>query len=37
MQYILFFGYTASLSINQEPAGSNKFISIMNFIDFQLN
>ena len=22
MQYILFFGYTASLSINQEPAGS---------------
>lgn len=37
MQYILFFGYTASLSINQEPAGSYDFINIMDFINFQLN
>ena len=34
---ILFLGYTVSLSINQEPAGSNDFINIMNFINFQLN
>ena len=30
-------GYTVSLSINQVPAGSNDFINIMNFINFQLN
>ena len=29
--------YTVSLSMNQAPAGSNDFINIMNFINFQLN
>ena len=30
-------GILFPLSINQVPAGSNDFINIMNFINFQLN